>query len=64
MRELEKKNGHYNYNLKLLQVGLLLHLKHVTVYILYNYCIHDLRDEGVNIYIYRYSINQIIQLYR
>ena len=36
----------------------------LTVYILYNYCIHDLRDQGVHIYIYIYSINRIIQLYR
>ena len=32
--------------------------------ILYNYCIRDLRDQGVHIYIYIYSINRIIQLYR
>ena len=34
---------------------------HLTVYILYNYCIHDLRDQGVHIYIYIYGINHIIQ---
>ena len=32
--------------------------------ILYNYCIRYLRDQGVHIYIYIYSINRIIQLYR
>ena len=39
-------------------------LKCVTIYIQYNYCIHDLRNVGVHGYIYGYGINCIIWLYR